>query len=100
MIHYCFRVRDELNFKHSSQNPSDILALSLWWNKGIQPWEMGFLKNRASILHSLGWATIEDVWVVVEGRFASITEMGDKFVLSLEEELVYRKIAAKLEEMC
>jgi hypothetical protein len=44
--------------------------------------------------------TIEDVWVVVEGRFASIENMGDKFVLSLEKELVYKRIAAKLEEMC
>jgi len=51
------------------------------------------------ILHSLGWATIENVWAVAKGRFASIEEMGDKFVLSLEEELVYRRIAAKLEEM-
>jgi hypothetical protein len=58
-----------------------------------------FFKNRAIELHSLKWATNEDVWVVAKGRFASIEEMGDKFILSLEEELVYRRIAAKLEEM-
>jgi hypothetical protein len=44
-----------------------------------------FFKNRAIELHSLKWATNEDVWVVAKGRFASIEKMGDKFVLSLEK---------------
>ncbi len=37
--------------------------------------------------------------MVAEGRLASIEKMGDKFVLSLEEELTYGRIATKLEEM-
>jgi hypothetical protein len=28
----------------------------------------GFFKNRTIKLHALGWATIEDVWVVAEGN--------------------------------
>jgi hypothetical protein len=80
------------------QNPSNISTVSLWWNKSIsQPKEMGFVKNRATRLHSLGWATIEDVWVVTESKFASIEEMGDKFILSLAKKLAYGKIATKLE---
>jgi len=58
---------------------------------------MGFVNNRVTRLHSLGWATIEDVWVVTESKFAFIEEMGDKFVLSLAKELAYGKIATKLE---
>ncbi len=58
-----------------------------------------FFKNRAIELHSLKWATNEDVWVVAKGRFASIEKMGDKFVLSLEKEFTYGKIVAKLKEM-
>ncbi len=40
-----------------------------------------------------------DVWVASTGRFASKEEMGEKFVLSLEEELGYEKIVTKLEEV-
>jgi hypothetical protein len=45
---------------------------------------MGFSKNRATNLHSLGWATKENVWAVAEGRCVSIEETGDKFVLSFK----------------
>ncbi len=92
------RMVKELKFD-SFQNLSDILALNFWWNKKIQPQEIGFSKNRAIELHSLRWATNEDVWVVVKGRFASIEKMGDNFVLSLEKEFTYGKIVAKLKEM-
>jgi hypothetical protein len=40
-----------------------------------------------------------DVWVAFIGRFASKEEMGEKFVLSLEEELGYEIIITKLEEL-
>lgn len=92
------RMVKELKFNFL-QNLSDILALSFWWNKTIHPQEMGFFKNKTTQLHSLGWVTIEDVWVVANGRFASIEKMGDKFVLFLEEEFTYGKIVAKLKEM-
>jgi hypothetical protein len=45
---------------------------------------MGFSKNRATKLHSWGWATKENVWEVAEGRCDSIEERGDKFVLSFK----------------
>jgi hypothetical protein len=60
---------------------------------------MGFCKNRAIKLHSVGWPTIEDVWETSGCRFDFIEEMGDKFVLSLEEELDYGRTATKLKEM-
>jgi hypothetical protein len=37
--------------------------------------------------------------VACVGRFGSKEEMGEKFVLSLEEELGYEKIITKLEEV-
>ncbi len=37
-----------------------------------------------------------DVWVVFIGRFASKEETGEKFVLSLEEDLGYERIVGRV----
>jgi len=44
----------------------------------------------------LGWVAIEDMWMVIENRFATKKEMCDKCVLSFEEKLGYEIIIAKL----
>ncbi len=78
---------------------SKILALSFWWNRIIHPWDVDFSKSKATKFDGLGWVSVSNVWVAFEGRFASKEEMGQKFVLSLEEELGYEKNVTKLEEV-
>jgi hypothetical protein len=78
---------------------SEILASNFWWNRIIHPRDVSFLKSKVIELHGLGWVSMFDVWVASTGRFASKEEMGEKFVLSLEEELGYEKIVTKLEEV-
>jgi hypothetical protein len=60
---------------------------------------MGFFKNKVVELTHWGGQQLKYVWTITKGRFAFIEEMGDKFILSLEEELAYEKIVVKLEEM-
>jgi hypothetical protein len=55
--------------------------------------------RRAKQLSSMGWDGFQcfDMWVASTKNFASKEEMGEKFVLSLEEELGYEKIVTNLE---
>jgi hypothetical protein len=55
--------------------------------------------RRAKQLSSMGWDGFQcfDMWVAFTKNFASKEEMGEKFVLSLEEELGYEKIVTNLE---
>jgi len=55
--------------------------------------------RKAKQLSSMGWDGFQcfDMWVASTKNFASKEEMGEKFVLSLEEELGYEKIVTNLE---
>jgi hypothetical protein len=63
----------------------------------IHLWDVGFSKSKAVKFHGLGWVSMFDMWVASTKNFASKEEMGEKFVLSLEEELGYERIVTKLE---
>jgi hypothetical protein len=84
---------------NSPKSFSKILASSFWWSMIIHLWDVGFLKSKAIEFHGLGWVSMFDVWVASIRRLASKEEMGEKFVLSPEEDLGYERIVIKLEEL-
>ncbi len=46
----------------------------------------------------LGCDSIVNVWVKEEIFFVSLRELEDKFVISKEEEIIYLKFVAKIEQ--
>jgi hypothetical protein len=44
----------------------------------------------------VGWKIIINVWVLFQGRFASIEEMKDTFGIPMEKEMAYITIVTKL----
>jgi hypothetical protein len=45
----------------------------------------GFSKERALKLYLLGWISITNIWVVVEGKFSTTNEVLEVFFFSREE---------------
>jgi hypothetical protein len=60
------------------RNLEEFLETNFWWNVVVHPFAFEFLKLKIVKFYSQGWVIVANVWVAIEGRFASIEELKDR----------------------